>query len=489
MLNILFFILVQISLLLADPQTCSTSIIPGAITYTNGSSVTNPVLQAGGDGSGEWGVVTPSGSQITLGLGPRAYIGNNCASSSFNTNVFLKFNPLGSTITFTVNLASTWCGTDAAFYLVGMPAANAGSNGDYYCDSNDGSGNGYCTEMDLIEANRHALQMTAHQCDGTSSCDGSGCYVNTMNANGPSAAATPNVFGPGSSYTINTENAFTMAVTFTESSGELTQVTAVLTQGSNTLTLTLDSSLCSSTATSLPNVGAAFPSGMVAVWSYWSGSTTWLDGTPCDNSNTDEISDPSFVFSNLIFSNGGSVTPPPTTPPTAPPKAPTTPPKAPTTGTTTPPTAPPKAPTTPPKAPTGTTSSGQTCSDSGCTINNYWVEFDPPSGASSPSAATATVLCSSGSTFSCTWYASGSKFQCNPGSNECLSPVPYYNGEACPYSTPVTAESTDGNAMTNGSLDVATVAGISAGCIVVVALVIVVIVLVLKNKNNKEEHV
>jgi len=294
MLNLLFFFLVNISLLLADTEsTCANSVMVGPLSYTGGSS--GYIIQAGGTGSGKWGTITTSSSTVTLGLGPRAYLADTCATA-FSSSVFQKFNPLGSTISFTVDLNNVGCGTDAAFYLVNMPAAGAGGTGDYYCDSNDGNGY-YCTEMDLMEANRHALQITAHKCTGlTSGCDGGGCAINTQSIS--------NGFGPSSSYKINTENPFNVAITFGLSSGALSTITSVISQGSNSITLTHSSSNCGSGY--LSTMDTAFKDGMVPVWSFWSGSVSWLDSPAC-SSNTDEVSSPSFVFSNFKISGAGTV--------------------------------------------------------------------------------------------------------------------------------------------------------------------------------------
>jgi len=425
---------------LRTASSCSNSVVPGVLTYTNGgTSTTGYLIQAGGSNS--WGTVTPSSSQVTIGLGPRFYLANSCATA-FSSTVFQKFNLLGSTITFTVNLATVGCGTDASFYLTGMPAAGAGSNGDYYCDSNCVGGS-CCAEMDLIEANRHALQITAHHCSSaTSGCDSGGCAINSKTVS--------NGYGPASTYTINTLNPFTVAITFGTSGGQLSTITSVISQGSKSFTLTHSSSNCGSGY--LAELTAPFQTGMVVVWSFWSGSMLWLDSPAC-SSDTNEESNSQMIFSNLVITSAGAVAPPPPPPPPPPP---------------------------------GTLS----CGDSSCTINDYWVEFTAPTGASSPSTATATVSCTlasgSKSTISCTWFASASKYQCNPSPNECLNPIPYFNGVVCPYPTPQ-ADGTDTNTMGNNlSLDGATIAGIVVGCVVVVTILILAIVLVLKKKQREE---
>ena len=63
-----------------------------------------------------------------------------------------------------------------------------------YCDGNAVSGL-YCPEMDILEANTAAMQVTPHNCDAPQGhyypmCDHGGCAINTHkeNANG---------YGPG----------------------------------------------------------------------------------------------------------------------------------------------------------------------------------------------------------------------------------------------------------------------------------------------------
>jgi len=275
-----------LSLVIADPQSCSNSISPGQFTYTVGSTATTGYLiQAGGAGS--WGPVSASGSSITVGKGPRFYIANNCYTA-FSNSVFRTFKLLGGSIQFTVDLSEVGCGLNAAFYLVSLPAAGAGSNGDYYCDANCVGGS-CCSEMDLFEANRHAIQITAHQCTGgTSGCDSGGCAKNTQSL-GSSA------FGPGASYTINSLQTFTVKISFTSSGGTLSHITSVISQGSNSITLSHGSE-CGSTY--LATIGKAISAGMVPTFSYWGGSMSWLDSPACSSDNP-EVSG-SVIFSNII---------------------------------------------------------------------------------------------------------------------------------------------------------------------------------------------
>jgi hypothetical protein len=439
MLNVLL-LLSLFSLSLGDPEdtsSCSSNYINGPFTWSNGGTTTNSfIIQAGGVDS--WGDVTVSGSTVSLDLNPRIYLANQCAGS-FGTSVFQKINPLGSTISFTVNLANVGCGADASFYLVGMPAPSSGSNGDYYCDAN--CVGGYCcTEMDLIEANRHALQITAHKCTSlTSGCDAGGCARNTKNI--------PNGFGPGSNFQINTENSFNVAITFKTTSGQLSSITSVISQGTNSITITHDSS-CGSGY--LSGLDQALSYGMVPVWSFWSGGMSWLDSPACSSDN-DEIpsSQLKFVFSNLVVTGAGKIVSPPPPPPTPP--------------------------------------ASQYCGSNGCTTNINWVEFTPPSGASNPAASTASVQCTSGS-YSCSWDSGGNKFQCScPGSVGCANPIPVFNGKLCPFQTSSSGVLADDTTQSNGSgLNTATIVGITVGCVGLMLLIVIIVVVVMKKRKAEE---
>jgi len=439
MLN-LILVLLSFLFSLSHSTTCSNGVIPGPVSWTNaGSSATGYIIQAGGTGSGKWGTVTTSGNQVTTNLGPRFYLANSCATS-FSPSVFDKINPLGATISFTVDLATMGCSCDAAFYLVGMPAASAGSNSDYYCDANCVGGS-CCTEMDLMEANVGALQITPHRCtSATSGCDGGGCALNTNSIS--------NGYGYGSTYTINTQNAFNVKISFIEASSQLSSITSVISQGSKSITLTHSSSNCGSGY--LQGMTTAFQSGMVPVWSVWSGSMSWLDGSASCPSSVPCSSSSSFVFSGLTVSGAGSVTPPP------------------------------------PPAPVPANS----CGTSGCTITTTWVEFTQPTSFTGTAPSTASVICttSSGSsvTVACTWFSAGSKYQCNPSPNLCNNPIPVFQGKNCPYPTPQALTSDQTASSAGLALSTPAIAGIAAGCVVLAVGLIVAVVIIVKRKPTEE---
>jgi len=286
-----------------------------------------------------------------------------------------------------------------------------------------------------MEANVGALQITPHRCtSATSGCDGSGCALNTQSIS--------NGYGSGSSFTINTQNPFVVTITFYQTSSQLSSITSVISQGTKSITLTHSSTNCGSGY--LQGMTSAFQTGMVPVWSIWSGSMSWLDSSACSSSAS--CSSASLVFSGLTVTGAGAVAPPT------------------------------------PVAPT----SSLTCGDTGCTINANWVEWIPPTSFTGTPPATASVLCSGVTTVSCTW-AYSTKYQCNPGSTACSNPIPIWQGKQCPYPTPQ-ADSADQTALSDGglSLSIAAIAGIAVGCVVLVVGLIVVIVFIVKRAPTEE---
>ena len=91
---------------------------------------------------------------------------------------FERFDLRGRTLRFTVDLSHVPCGTLAALYFV---AGNTGQHADVYCDMHTPEP---CTEIDLFEGNKWALQTTVHTRTGSGpdgTCNEWGCTVNVGN--------------------------------------------------------------------------------------------------------------------------------------------------------------------------------------------------------------------------------------------------------------------------------------------------------------------
>jgi len=435
-----------LTMALAEPEsTCSTAVSPGSLTYTVGSTSTaGYLIQAGGTGAGSWGTVTPAASQVSIGLGPRFYLANSCASA-FGPSVFSAVSLLGGCITFTVDISQIGCGLNAAFYLVSMPGAGSGTNGDYYCDANAVGGNPSCSEMDLFEANRHAIQITPHRCNSAQGCDGNGCAKNTQ--------SITNGFGPSSSFTINSLNPFTVKISFTSSSGTLTAITSVISQTTSgttkTITLTHDSNACG--ASYLADMGTALAAGMVPVWSYWSGSVAWLDYPACP-SETNEVKG-NFIFSNLIVSGTTGAISSPSPPPPAAPVAPVAP-------------------------------GGITCGTNANTAYNInWVEFIPVSGIDVTKSLTGSITCNNGQSYTCNYISGDKKYECQCSGVGCTKPFTVtVGGKSCPLSS--SAAISDSTAETTFGSDQPLIIGLSVGIAVTILVILVLIVVFFIRKQT-----
>jgi len=256
---------------------CHNGIIDGEWTTNDGLG---PTYVIGGS------KVAVSGNQIALSYSSGAGFARVC-QDHWTPDIFKVYHLLDKTISFTADVSTVGCGCNAAFYLTSSPAYNQsqlpdpGQCGDYYCDANKVCGQ-FCPEIDLFEANNRALQVTPHTCDAPvgkyfSKCDGVGCGRNTHKLNAVN-------YGFGSNYTINTQNPFRVSISFKSTNAVLTSMVTVISQGTASVTMTHDSSVCGGSY--LPNLTDALNNGMTISASHWSGATGatmfWLDVPPCD---------------------------------------------------------------------------------------------------------------------------------------------------------------------------------------------------------------
>lgn len=79
---------------------------------------------------------------------------------SWDPSQFTKIRLLDQELSVDVDLSQIACGCNAALYMVSMPGYNngGGHESDYYCDANQ-VGGVWCPEMDLMEANNHAMTV------------------------------------------------------------------------------------------------------------------------------------------------------------------------------------------------------------------------------------------------------------------------------------------------------------------------------------------
>ena len=177
-------------------------------------------------------------SAMDIPWGGRVYLAE---APNVDPEAIFKPNLLGGYIEYDVDLSQTSCGCVAALFLSLLPGKDKNGNyapsadGLYYCDASKVDGT-YCTEFDVMEANKWSWRSTHHACvepeDGYySSCDKSGqCHVShTQFDDGD--------FGPGSNYKIDTGRPMTVRVDFSEKDGHFASYTITLTQGGDKLEL------------------------------------------------------------------------------------------------------------------------------------------------------------------------------------------------------------------------------------------------------------
>ena len=214
---------------------------------------------------------------------------------------YFKPNLLNGSIEWDVDLSGHECGCIAAFYLTSMPGRD--QNGDLwmqtdgwgYCDANAVAGN-LCPEFDMMEANKFSFATTPHACEAPDekgfyrACDGDGhCNMNAYEK------LDWNGYGPGETYTINTDLPFHVKVSFdTDSVGTFDKFTTTMTQNGRQQSMTaFDCDWSRDLTEDLRN-------GMGLVISNWSGNASWLWHDRCSGSCTM----PELTISNIKVTTG-----------------------------------------------------------------------------------------------------------------------------------------------------------------------------------------
>eukprot|EP01012_Entosiphon_sulcatum_P009106 TRINITY_DN15044_c0_g1_i1.p1 TRINITY_DN15044_c0_g1~~TRINITY_DN15044_c0_g1_i1.p1 ORF type:complete len:311 (+),score=52.53 TRINITY_DN15044_c0_g1_i1:67-999(+) len=285
-----------------DAQThCSSPIVLGSLNITNNDNSTNAFVVPRGQGVS----LSPTGV-VSIQHGGLTTIAAHCVLV-YQPEMFYKLSLLGRTIIYTVDLSTTACACNAAFYLSLRPAytpaqkPNATVCGDYYCDANHSCG-AWCPEIDIMEANKYAFQGTMHECDPPegnyyTQCDRIGCGKNTYRT-------SPQAYGPGANYTIDTRAAFDVSASFVPNAqGQLAQVITELRQQGRAFRMVHDDTCGTGYLASLTE---PLRQGFAITASYWgtNGSRmSWLDVPPCDKAvPCDEATQ--FGFSNIRVVDG-----------------------------------------------------------------------------------------------------------------------------------------------------------------------------------------
>ena len=187
---------------------------------------------------------------------------------------YVGWTLLGKTLAFTIDLSAAACGCNAAVYLVSLRQNRQPGNcgHDRYCDANAVCGV-RCAEIDLIEANRYAIHMTAHTPnDGDGKGTGLGGSFSTI---------SPNMYGPGATM-IDTEQPIRVSTYFgIDDTGSLSSIEVTI-QGHTGRQLELK---MADTAY-VRQLHQAVKAGMTPTVSYWSDAHLgWLQDGVCPGWN------------------------------------------------------------------------------------------------------------------------------------------------------------------------------------------------------------
>ena len=113
----------------------------------------------------------------------RAYLVEDYRRTAWREHKYVRIDPTepAEPFAFDLDVSGVPCGCLACVYLVAMrdPSSFKGSN---YCDMG-GFGASECPEVDLVEANREAMQTAIHMESGggfgTGKCNRIGCFLRT----------------------------------------------------------------------------------------------------------------------------------------------------------------------------------------------------------------------------------------------------------------------------------------------------------------------
>ena len=236
----------------------------------------------------EWAKASTSGDVLSFNYNHRMYLSTQ---ETLDPSKYYRANLLGGSVEFDIDLSNSGCGCLTALYTVRMPGVDSTSDSFKYCDGM-AVGGSYCPEFDILEANKFSYRATSHACSAPnasgvySSCDRNGsCSVDILT--NPQA----NDFGPGASYTIDTQKAFHVKQSYLETDGQFSGYTTEFSQEGRSVWLN------QLNCAGLNGITADMRD-MVLVFSNWgSDSLDWLQHGVCSGSCSTTAT--SQTFTNL----------------------------------------------------------------------------------------------------------------------------------------------------------------------------------------------
>ena len=288
---------------------------------------------------------TVTDGALTVTGDVRAYLVQDFqAGGDWGDHRYVRSDMHEAPLSFTLDLSGVDCGCLACVYLVAMKDPTSGNS--QYCDMAEnvapGWEGGMCTEVDILEANNHAMQTAIHtQTGGTygsGNCDRNGCFARVGGPQSPSEMQ--NKYGKGKY--IDSTRPFGVE-TRVDADGAMT---IELQQGEKTVT-SFDRHMAGnpqghgvpSSALSALKAAQGKLALVISMWA--SPDMSWLDGG-CSGCNLNRAH---FTISNVHVRGSPSPGSPPLTPPPLWPPPPMLPPPP----TPSPPPPAPKAP--PPRPP------------------------------------------------------------------------------------------------------------------------------------------
>jgi len=238
----------------------------------------------------------------------RFYLMKTPTTDYSNADNFYKPYFPGKTFSVDVNFGNNGasCGCNLNFYLVDMPVASAGQDGDHYCDAQCFPGLGCCSEFDMNEGNNEVQQITNHACTH----DYSGHPDWACHKWGdPEVKTHPGDFSPGAGHTIDSSKPFTFSQRFDVANGDFTFTTTISQEGRE---LVMKMGPGSSQLNAMLRV---IERGMAFVTGYWfAPDMNWMDSEGCGSGAEHCNMNPAYISNWRLTSNDGSNPSPPAPP-------------------------------------------------------------------------------------------------------------------------------------------------------------------------------